>query len=162
MNKNTIQKKYYIYKLCNTKNLKVYIGQTCSPEKRFYAQLYKGEKIKQAIQEIGWENFYVVKLESTANQKRADRLEDYYIRLFDSVNNGYNSTYNCHPPRYSRRSDHRNAAASKTMSLSKWYWNPETGESMRLIKGNVPEGFIPGRGSSKLRVKCHSFCGNKS
>lgn len=150
-------KKYYVYKLCNTKNQKVYIGQTNSPSSRFYAQQYRGTKIKQAIEEIGWENFFVINLYSTNDQEKANQKELSFIKKYDSVNNGYNSNYKTHEHRYTTRSKHRNALASSTMSMLKWYWNPTTGEAVRLMTNNIPEGFIPGRGSSKTKTRGHSL-----
>lgn len=72
---------------------KYYIGQTCQDvEKRWRnGASYKSEKFASAIQKYGWDNFEHGILESGIIEDKIDELEAYYIKLFDSVNNGYNT-----------------------------------------------------------------------
>lgn len=145
-------KKIYIYKLTNTQNDKVYIGQTNNINARFYAQQYKGKKIKDAIQKIGWDNFHVNLIDEAVDQDTANDLEYKYIVQYDAVNSGYNSNYKTRENRFTKRSAQRNLRASLTMKTMKWYYNPITEESIRIADGKpVPNGFVPGRSLKKVR-----------
>lgn len=83
---------------------KVYIGQTTNESRRrktFFNlnKSYGGDKIDCARQKYGPENFqyeiiYKNKFKSAKEAKlKLDELEEYYIRLYDSYNLGYNMTY---------------------------------------------------------------------
>lgn len=150
-----MKKQYHIYKIVNNVNDKVYIGQTGNPKGRFYACHYHG-KMKKAIEDIGWENFTPVLIETTDSKDNADRLEAYYIGKYDSVNNGYNSSFRFSAPPQSR-SKKSNIKRSKTMSKKLWFHNPKTGETLRLfVQDEVPAGFISGRGTLQ-RYAGHDF-----
>lgn len=83
---------------------KIYIGQTTDESRRRKTFLnlnksYGGEKIDSARRKYGPENFrYEVlyknkfKLAKEA-QLKLDELEEYYIKLYDSYESGYNMTY---------------------------------------------------------------------
>lgn len=85
---------YLIYKYTNKINSLEYVGQTCdSLECRAgtNGHRYKGcPKFYNAILKYKWENFTVQILEETQSKEFADWLEDSYIDLFDTINNGYN------------------------------------------------------------------------
>lgn len=91
----------YIYCFRNIKNNKVYIGQTVDIVNRIASHKYKAETVKtkfyNAVRKYGWNNFefsIIAKFESskdTVNEK-LNQMEIYYVNLFDSYNNGYNST----------------------------------------------------------------------
>lgn len=87
-----------IYKICNTINNKIYIGETIRPiEKRWQQHLNKAKDffiqghLQLAMRKYGIENFYIEKIEDCKNQERFDR-EKYWIKYYDSFYNGYNST----------------------------------------------------------------------
>lgn len=90
-----------IYIIKNKCNDKVYIGQTIQDiEERFKQHLrpsimkQRGTyKIYNAMNKYGKENFYHETLEVEVPQDLLDEREIYYIDLFDSYKNGYNSTY---------------------------------------------------------------------
>lgn len=156
MNNNTTKKTYYIYKLINSVTDKIYVGQTGDPKDRFYAKNYRGKKIADAIAEIGWENFTPIMIAKTTSKEKANKLERFYIEKFDSVNNGYNSTYKTTERLSVKKSAERNAKARATMSATKWYFNPSTNETTRIIDGEeVPDGFVRGRGGKIEKVKGH-------
>lgn len=80
---------------------KYYIGQTVNEEERrsdfLYEDEYAGPKINNARQKYGPENFeYTVLMKVTGDDeevhKYLDILEIGFIRMYDSYNNGYNST----------------------------------------------------------------------
>ena len=156
-NKNT-KRLYYVYKLTNDVNEKVYIGQTNDPAHRFQVCQYRGKKIADAIKQIGWDKFHANLLTVAEDEPTANLLERKYIEEYDSVNNGYNSNYKTNERRAAKKSAERNAKASATMSTSRWYYNPDTDETVRIVKGKlVPNGFILGRGGKKKSVRGHSL-----
>ena len=86
----------FIYKISNTINDKVYIGQTTlSIEERWqehFKKINKGkETIYKAIRKYGFLNFYIEKIEECENSLLNDR-EIYWIKYYDSYKNGYNET----------------------------------------------------------------------
>lgn len=93
-------RKYLIYIIKNKINNKVYIGQTCQSAKERFAQHMKPSvckkrgsyKIYNAIEKYGKENFYYEVLEDNINSEDIDEKEIKYISVYDSYNNGYNST----------------------------------------------------------------------
>lgn len=87
----------YIYIIKNKINNKVYIGQTLrSAEERFKQHMKpsnnkKSYKIYRAINKYGSENFYYEILEENVNENIINEREIYWIDLYDSFKNGYNS-----------------------------------------------------------------------
>lgn len=86
-----------IYIIKNTITDKVYIGQTIqSVERRFKKHLSDSKQsnniFSRAIKKYGAENFYYEILESNIPLSELDEREIYWIKYFDSYNNGYNST----------------------------------------------------------------------
>lgn len=92
-----------IYKIYNTINDKLYIGQTIfDAEKRF--REHKGRanrgvkgRLYNAMRKHGIENFYIEPIEEIeATDDYQDVLNDrekYWIQFYNSVNRGYNVTY---------------------------------------------------------------------
>lgn len=89
----------YIYIITNSINSKVYVGQTIRTlEDRFRehcrTKCSDGESnmlIKRAIKKYGKENFKIFELEKCDVSKLNER-ENYYIWVYNSYSNGYNST----------------------------------------------------------------------
>ena len=89
----------FIYKITNTINSKSYIGQTIQNVKeRFYqhcatkcSQAVLNMVIHKAITKYGKSNFTIEVIEEVESANLNDR-ERYWIRYYDSYNNGYNST----------------------------------------------------------------------
>ena len=88
----------YIYKITNNINGKVYIGQTTRTIKDRWKQHINDSKSKtnlpyfhKAINKYGPENFSIEKI-IEAPQSELDELEIFYIKKYDSYNNGYNMT----------------------------------------------------------------------
>ena len=89
----------FIYKITNTINGKSYIGQTIQNVKeRFYqhcvtkcSKAVSNMAIHRAIKKYGKSNFTVEVIEEIDSTNLNDR-ERYWIRYYDSYNNGYNST----------------------------------------------------------------------
>lgn len=82
---------YSIYCYINKINGKQYIGQSKNINRRCHPSNYKGcIKFYSAIQKYGIENFSFKILEEKLNLEEVNEKEEYYITLFDTINNGYN------------------------------------------------------------------------
>lgn len=85
---------YSVYKHI-APNGKVYIGQTksnpASLRWRYPQFAYKDcPKFLRAIHKYGWDNFVSQVIETGLSLEEANKLEQYYIKQYDSVNSGYN------------------------------------------------------------------------
>lgn len=86
-----------IYKITNINNNKVYIGQTTrSLKTRMYDHIAKANsgmqrKLQKAIVEFGKEKFKIEQICICSDAKTADELELYYIKKYNSIENGYNT-----------------------------------------------------------------------
>lgn len=89
----------FIYKISNTVNDKVYIGQTIRPiEDRFNRHINDATNnildthFARAIRLYGPDKFYIELLDTANNQEELTQKERNYIQLYNSVENGYNET----------------------------------------------------------------------
>lgn len=79
-------------------NDKVYIGVTTrSIEERFQEHKSRIEErnsihLYQAMKKYGKENFYIELIDTAESKEEMFEKEKYYIKLYDSYNNGYNLT----------------------------------------------------------------------
>ncbi len=83
-----------IYKITNKINGKVYIGQSIHIEKRWKEHIFDNRKnslIHLAIIKYGKENFSFEVIEE-CNQKELNQKEQYWIKKYNSFENGYNLT----------------------------------------------------------------------
>ena len=101
MRKERIKNKWKLYVHRNQINGKVYVGITSkSVEERwgYQGNGYKPHKnhkpthFWRAIKKYGWNNFDHMIILDNLSQDEAELLEQQYIQLFDSLENGYNST----------------------------------------------------------------------
>lgn len=88
-----------IYKITNDINNKIYIGQTiktltkrwqqhkCNSTKEYFKQIV----LYKAFKKYGIEHFHIEEIEEVENDL-LDEREKYWIRCYDSYNQGYNST----------------------------------------------------------------------
>ena len=88
---------FYIYKVTDKTNGKLYIGCTKDFEKRKQQHLRLSERDKclfhDMIKEHGAENFEWKVIKTVSTQEEAHRTEQYYIRELDTIfPNGYNMT----------------------------------------------------------------------
>lgn len=82
---------YCVYCYINNINNKRYIGQTKDVKRRCKISNYKGcTKFYRALQKYGLENFTFVILEDNLSLEEANKKEEYYISLFNTVEDGYN------------------------------------------------------------------------
>ena len=95
----------WIYKIENTKNGKLYIGQTIRPVKqRFQRHMNDAINCKlnthfaRAIRKYGKESFTICIIDLAHDQSELNYKEQFWIQFYDSVNCGYNETdaiYKC-------------------------------------------------------------------
>jgi len=85
--------------ITNSKNSKVYVGQTTRTLKKRLLQHKNAAKNKfktgcikfqNAMRKHGIDNFTIVELMQTESKKCANELEDYYILEYNSIDFGYN------------------------------------------------------------------------
>jgi hypothetical protein len=84
-----------IYKIVNTLNGMMYIGQSVNPEYRAKRHFWKNNgcvKLRNAIEKYGKEAFIFSILCWCVDKKAANELEMLLIKVWDTRNNGYNIT----------------------------------------------------------------------
>ena len=86
-----------IYKITNTVNDKVYIGQTIQQLKRRWNQhccysKFSDVHLYRAMRAYGIDKFSIEPIEENIPQDKLNEREIYYIQYYDSYINGYNST----------------------------------------------------------------------
>lgn len=92
---------WIIYKHTNKLNGKVYVGQTMKADPNYrwnngkgYTKRNPDSHFARAILKYGWDNFDHEILESgIPSLEMANIRETYWIKFFNSVNDGYNSNY---------------------------------------------------------------------
>lgn len=90
----------YIYKITNTQNNKVYIGQTtktiddrwCQHHKNYDKPYFSHLPLYRAMNKYGLQHFVCEEIEEVSNQE-LDEREKYWIKYYNSFGeNGYNAT----------------------------------------------------------------------
>jgi len=82
-----------IYKISNTINSKIYIGQTTKSLKKRWSDHYYGNRttISKAIRKYGKDNFSIELIDIAKTLKELNILEEKYIKEFNCISpNGYN------------------------------------------------------------------------
>ena len=88
-----------IYKITNDVNDKLYIGQTTKTlEERIRNHRNSfvsgaDTRIYRAMRKHGWEKFHFEVIATAQDKSTLDELEKYFIKKYDSVNNGYNMSF---------------------------------------------------------------------
>ena len=134
----------FIYKISNSINNKVYIGQTIRPiEERFKRHINDATNyildthFARAIRKYGKENFYIEEIDKANNQEELNLKEQYWIRYYDSINNGYNETdalYKCGGNTYKSK----------------------TNEEMQLIGQKISKTKLRGNNPNSKSIKCRN------
>ena len=91
---------YYIYRVVNQNNGKSYIGWTKNTTRRWNNHVYTAKsgkvtkyKLHKAMESEGIENFNLEVIYcSKSNTHIVTEMEECFIKMFDSLENGYNST----------------------------------------------------------------------
>lgn len=80
-----------IYKIQNKINNKIYIGQTTRTlDERIGEHKRKNSLISRAIKKYGIDNFDINIIDNARTIDELNKKEIYYIKLYDSISNGYN------------------------------------------------------------------------
>ena len=89
----------WIYKIINIQNNKVYIGQLIRPiNQRFQRHINDSlnnildTHFARAIRKYGKENFIIEEIDTANTQEELNEKEQYWIKYYNSVTNGYNET----------------------------------------------------------------------
>ena len=89
----------WIYKITNVQNNKVYIGQTIRPiQDRFHRHINDAlnnildTHFARAIRKYGKDNFIIEQIDQAQTQDELNKKEQYWIKYYNSVQNGYNET----------------------------------------------------------------------
>lgn len=88
---------YYIYKIINKVNGKIYVGQTTETiERRFkrhmgYQKDKHDTKFYRAVRKYGVENFYIELIEEVNSKEELDIREEFWIKELNSIDDGYNT-----------------------------------------------------------------------
>lgn len=132
----------WIYKISNTINNKIYIGQTINPiEERFNRHIndaihyIKDTHLARAIRLYGADKFYIEEIDSANTQEELTAKEQYWIQYFDAINSGYNetdATYKCGGNTYK----------NKTL------------EEMNQIKEKIRQSKLGGKNPNAKSIKC--------
>jgi group I intron endonuclease len=122
--------RYLIYKITNLVNCKIYIGLTSKTLKHRFKGHYLQAKygaswhISNAIRKYGKDNFKIEEICKCKDLEEANKMEDYYIRILDSINPviGYNSKFggDC-------RGQHTEATIQKLREMNLGSNNPRYG-----------------------------------
>lgn len=87
---------HYLYKITNLINNKIYIGQTISPDKRWYAHRKAAANPRQpiafAIKKYGAHNFEYEVIACALTQEDSNESEILLIKQYNSYSTGYNAT----------------------------------------------------------------------
>ena len=131
----------FIYKITNTVNNKVYIGQSIRPiEQRFKRHINDAINNKldthfaRAIRKYGADNFVIEQIDSASSQDELNQKEQYWIRFYNSTVDGYNETdaiYKCGGNTYKSKTDEEMTVISDKLSISK---TAELNPNARKIK----------------------------
>lgn len=139
----------FIYKISNSINNKVYIGQTIRPiEERFKRHINDATNhildthFARAIRKYGKENFYIEEIDKANNQEELNLKEQYWIRYYDSINNGYNETdalYKCGGNTYKSKSKEEMLLICQKISKTKLKGNNPNSKSIKCRNVDTKE-----------------------
>ena len=131
----------WIYKITNIQNGKVYIGQTInSIQQRFHR--HKRDALNntldthfaRAIRKYGPDSFKIEEIDTANNQDELNQKEQYWIRYYNSVEDGYNET------------DAINKCGGNT-------YQSKTPEEMRIIGEKIRQTKIGAKNPMARKIK---------
>lgn len=142
-----------IYGFYDTINKKWYIGQSLNVESRIKCH-YKNESLDDVksfdyfLHQIGPENFEV-KILTECSADELNEKEQYYVKLYDSYNNGYNRT------KGGRQWAHHYTITESHREALKKSWTKERREKAKIIQSKVQKEFYQ-TDAGKLVAKQHA------
>lgn len=142
----------WIYKITNIQNKKVYIGQTIRPiEKRFQRHLNGALNCKldthfaRAIRKYGAGGFIIEEIDKANSQDELNQKEQYWIRYYNSIKNGYNETdaiYKCGGNTYQSKTSEELKEIGKKISKTKIEGLNPNARHIKLINVETNEEVI--------------------
>lgn len=148
----------YIYKIENTVNNKVYIGQTKrNPKVRFqeYKRGCHNSYLDREFKKYGIDNFTFVIIDTANSYEDLNEKEMYWISFYKSTDNskGYNLCEGGNGPIGAKWSQSACNQASSDRKGSRWFHN-EKGERhlVRSDKIDLYSDWIPGYGPGRKRT----------
>lgn len=135
----------YIYKISNTVNDKVYIGQSIRPiEERFQRHINDAMNNKldthfaRAIRLYGPDKFYIEQIDTASSQEELTQKEHDWIIYYNSVETGYNET------------DAMSKCGGNT-------YKSKTPEEMEVIKEKIRQTKLGGKNPRAAKIKCKNI-----
>lgn len=127
-----------IYKITNSINDKVYIGQTWQAlNQRFNEHKSKSKchKLKNTFNKYGISNFKIELIVTANDQMTADYLENFWINTYDSIKSGYNIQ---NGGSHGKHSEETKKLISEKNKGKTWKLSDETKNKMSLAQiGNT-------------------------
>lgn len=119
----------WIYKITNVENEKIYIGQSIRPiNQRFKRHIndalnhVKDTHFCRAVCKYGKDSFKIEEIDTAVSQEELNEKEQYWIKFYDSVNNGYNETdaiYKCGGNTYKSKTEEELKIIGEKISITK-------------------------------------------
>lgn len=138
-----------IYKITNKENGKMYIGQTInSIEDRWHRHCSDAMNnildthFARAIRLYGIDNFSYEIIDTASTQEELTAKEQYWIRYYNSVNEGYNET------------DATYKSGGNT-------YKKKTEEELKVIKEKISQSKLGGNNPNATGVKCRNINTNE-
>lgn len=157
----------YVYKISNSVNNKVYIGQTIRPIKdRFHRHINDAMNnildthLARAIRKYGPEVFSIELIEECSSQEELTLREQYWIRFYNSVEDGYNetdATYKSGGNTYAKKTEEEMKAIKEKLRITKL--GAKNPMARRVKRINVQTGEID---YFDTIISCAQACGIKN
>lgn len=157
----------WIYKITNIQNNKVYIGQTIRPiEQRFHRHLNDAlnniidTHFARAIRKYGKDNFIIEQIDTAKMQDELNKKEQYWIRYYNSVEEGYNETdaiYKCGGNTYQSKTEEEMEVIKEKIRQTKLGAKNPMAQKVKRI--NILTGGID---YFDTVIDCAKACGIKS
>ena len=138
-----------IYSITNLINNKRYIGISQNYEDRKRVHLWalknnkhKNEKLQNSVNKYGLDNFKfeILKKVETDNRIEALKIENYYIKKYDSYNNGYNKSLGFEGSTLLKISEETKEKHRMMMINNKIWLNRKHTEEAKIKIGNAHRG----------------------
>lgn len=142
----------FIYKITNSINGKVYIGQSKRPiQNRFNRHINDAMNnildthFARAIRKYGSENFLIEQIDTSNNQIELNLKEQFWIKHYDSVNIGYNETdaiYKCGGNTYQSKTKSEKQEIGLKISKTKIGINNPNAKKIKCLNTETNEELI--------------------
>ena len=161
-----------IYKFENLINGQIYIGQSIDIERRYrdhinrslkQSQTEKNSALHKAIRKYGIDNFSFTIIEE-CNANELNEKEIFWIKYYNSYNNGYNNTTGGNQQEASKKFDENFILTIKTLLLTTKMTYEEISQKFKISLGRISEintgkvGYDPQLNYPLRDKKHHYYC----